>query len=131
MVLRKIFVVSILFFLLTVSSSAEEETVFDLGEIVVSGNVLGTFGVPYITEVTADDIETRLVKEGLPKEGTMACHTPWGELECVCGTVFWGVIAQPEGSLWGDDATTKKNGRELIVLYVRMVIGMFLITFLN
>lgn len=59
MVLRKIFLVTILLFLLTVSSSAEEETVFDLGEIVVSDDVLGTFSVPYITEVTSGDIESK------------------------------------------------------------------------
>ena len=59
MVLRKIFLTTFLFFLLAVSSLAEEEAVFDLGEIVVSGDVQSTFGVPYITEVTSSDIESK------------------------------------------------------------------------
>ena len=58
-------------------------------------------------------IESQLVENGLPKDGTWVCQTYAGEVTGVCGTVFWGVIAQPEGSLWGSSSTTKKNGREL------------------
>ncbi|MFC1666516.1 TonB-dependent receptor plug domain-containing protein [Candidatus Omnitrophota bacterium] len=58
MVLRKIFFALIFIFLLPVSSLAEEETVFDLGEIVISGDQEG-LGVPYITEVTSQDIESK------------------------------------------------------------------------
>jgi len=58
-------------------------------------------------------IEDRLEREGFPKDGTWACHTYTGELSGVCGKVFWGVIAQPEGSLWERGATTRKNGVEL------------------
>ena len=57
MVLRKIFFTLIFIFLLPVSSSAEEETVFDLGEIVVSNKEEG-LGAPYISEVTSQDIES-------------------------------------------------------------------------
>ncbi len=63
--------------------------------------------------VPIEVIENQLVEHGLPADGTWVCHTYAGEITGVCGTVFWGVIAQPEGSLWGNDATTKKNGREL------------------
>jgi hypothetical protein len=57
--------------------------------------------------------EQVLEGKGLPKDGTWVANTYMGELTGVCGTVFWGVIAQPEGSLWGKGSTTKKNGREL------------------
>ncbi len=63
--------------------------------------------------VPIEAIEDQLVKCGLPADGTWMCHTYAGEITGVCGTVFWGVIGQPEGSLWENDATTKKNGREL------------------
>ena len=58
-------------------------------------------------------IEDRLEREGFPKDGTWACHTYAGEMSGICGKVFWGVIAQPEGSLWERGATTRKNGVEL------------------
>ncbi len=58
-------------------------------------------------------LEQALEAKGLPKDGTWVANTYIGELTGVCGTIFWGVIAQPEGSLWGKGATTKKNGREL------------------
>ncbi|MFC1508143.1 TonB-dependent receptor plug domain-containing protein [Candidatus Omnitrophota bacterium] len=58
MVLRKIFFALILIFLLTGSSSAKEEPVFDLGEIVISSD-REDFNVPYITEVTSHDIESK------------------------------------------------------------------------
>ena len=58
-------------------------------------------------------IEDRLRKEGFPKDGTWVCHTYAGKLTGICGKIFWGVIAQPEGSLWEKNTTTRKNGVEL------------------
>lgn len=63
--------------------------------------------------VDIDLVSEQLVANGFPADGTCLCHTYLGELTGICGTVFWGVIGQPEGSLWQDGATTKKNGREL------------------
>jgi len=63
--------------------------------------------------VDIDAVSKQLVANGFPGDGTYNCCTYVGELTGVCGKVFWGVIGQPEGSLWQDGATTKKNGREL------------------
>jgi len=60
-----------------------------------------------------DTISRQLADNGFTPDGTSVCHTYLGELTGICGKVFWGVIGQPEGSLWQDGATTKKNGREL------------------
>lgn len=64
-------------------------------------------------QCTNQDLERELEANGFPKDGTWKCDTHFGELKGVVGKVFWGVIAQPEGSLWNRGATTKKNGREL------------------
>ena len=72
-------------------------------------------------EITIDDnfnVDTDLVSKqlaawGFSPDGISMCHTYVGELTGICGKVFWGVIGQPEGSLWQGGATTKKNGREL------------------
>jgi len=65
----------------------------------------------YNTDI--DSISKQLAANGFPPDGTCQCYTYVGELTGVCGKVFWGVIGQPEGSLWQNGATTKKNGREL------------------
>ena len=64
-------------------------------------------------ECPTELFEKALENKGFPKNGAWKCHTYAGELTGVCGIVFWGVISQPEGALWGRGATTKKNGREL------------------
>lgn len=64
-------------------------------------------------QCTSQSLERELEASGFPKDGTWKCDTHLGELKGVVGKVFWGVIAQPEGSLWNRGATTKKNGREL------------------
>jgi len=63
--------------------------------------------------VDMDLVSKQLVANGFPSDGTCVCQTYVGELTGICGKVFWGVIGQPEGSLWQNGATTKKNGREL------------------
>jgi hypothetical protein len=64
-------------------------------------------------QCTNQELEQELIANGFPEDGTWKCDTHFGELKGVVGKVFWGVIAQPEGSLWDRGATTKKNGREL------------------
>jgi hypothetical protein len=70
--------------------------------------------------VLADDyaVDMDLVKEalssnGLPSDGTWHCETYNGPMEGVCGNIFWGVIASVENSLWKEEATTRKNTRNL------------------
>ena len=64
-------------------------------------------------DIDIASVPEQLEANGFPADGTCTCHTYVGELTGICGTVFWGVIGQPEGSLWQDGITTKKNGREL------------------
>jgi len=64
-------------------------------------------------KVSMDQIKESLSSNGLPSDGTWHCETYHGPVDGVCGKVFWGVIASPENSLWSDDATTRKNTRNL------------------
>ena len=77
----------------------------------LSGEVVQV--VPDEYQCSMKGLGIALESKGFPKDGTWQCNTYMGELTGICGTVFWGVIAQPEGSLWGRGATTRKNGREL------------------
>jgi len=64
-------------------------------------------------EVSMDQVKESLSSNGLPSDGTWHCETYHGPIDGVCGNIFWGVIASPENSLWSDDATIRKNTRNL------------------
>lgn len=59
------------------------------------------------------EFESKLVREGYPKDGTWECRTYAGNLKGVCGKVFWGVTKDVEDQLWDYSDTTRKNGRDL------------------
>jgi hypothetical protein len=89
----------------------------NFGQILeaLTNNITGGKKLTINDDYTADmnAVAKQLEGYGFPPDGTCLCHTYVGELTGICGKVFWGVIGQPEGSLWQDGATTKKNGREL------------------
>jgi len=89
----------------------------NLGQILeaICNNITDEKGIvlPDNYECPMELLEEALEKKGFPKDAAWICNTYAGELTGVCGTVFWGVISQPEGALWDRGATTKKNGREL------------------
>jgi len=64
-------------------------------------------------EVPMEMVKQSLAGNGLPSDGTWHCETYNGPAEGICGEIFWGVIASVENSLWKNDATTRKNTREL------------------
>ena len=64
-------------------------------------------------EVSMDQVKESLSSNGLPSDGTWHCETYHGPIDGVCGNIFWGVIASPENSLWSEDATVRKNTRNL------------------
>lgn len=69
--------------------------------------------IPDNAETTMETVENKLVKNGCPKDGARKCHTYAGVLDCVCGTVFWGVTKDVEDQLWDRNDTIKRNGRDL------------------
>jgi len=64
-------------------------------------------------EISMDTVKAALSGNGLPSDGTWHCETYVGEVEGVCGTIFWGVIASVENSLWDNGATVRKNSSDL------------------
>jgi len=64
-------------------------------------------------EVEQDVVKTVLTGNGLPSDGTWHCETYHGPIVGICGDIFWGVIASVENSLWNEEATIRKNTRDL------------------
>jgi hypothetical protein len=58
-------------------------------------------------------VKESLKNAGFPEDGTWFCETYVGPLTGVCGEVFWGVIGSVENSLWSDEATVRRNVRDL------------------
>lgn len=69
--------------------------------------------IPDEASTSVEKIEDRLLAEGYPKDGCWACHTYVGELEAICGKVFWGVTKDVEDQIWDYGDTIRRNGREI------------------
>jgi len=57
-------------------------------------------------------IKTRMAKEGMPEDGTCELetkHTGSGRARAICGWVAWGLLKEPEDSLWGRTEVSKYN----------------------
>ena len=63
--------------------------------------------------VDINELENKLEQQGFGKGGTWKCHTYVGEMDCVAGTVFWGVTHAVEDMLWDKNDTVVVNGRGL------------------
>lgn len=47
-----------------------------------------------------DNVKAALKKEGLDEDGVSEIKTRWGTFKTLCGWVFWGIIREPEDSVW-------------------------------
>ena len=45
----------------------------------------------------------------LPRDGKWACETTYGNIEGICGEVFWGVTANVENNIWHDSEIQTEN----------------------
>lgn len=64
-------------------------------------------------ETSVKSVENALETAGYPKSGTFMCKTYAGEVEGICGDVFWGVSKEPEDQIWTGKDTLRENGRGL------------------
>lgn len=60
-----------------------------------------------------EEIESGLERRGFKKDGTWICKTYAGEVNAVCGKVFWGCIKTPEDQVWKPEDTSVRNGKEV------------------
>jgi hypothetical protein len=72
--------------------------------------------------VLADDaapsverMKKALVKAGYPEDGICMMDTPFGNLQGICGRMFWGVTKDPEDQSWDERRTDRTNNRDLRV----------------
>lgn len=64
-------------------------------------------------EVPMEFVNQVLNANGLPSDGTWHTETYVGPMDGVCGEVFWGVVASVENSLWKEEATTRRNTKDI------------------
>lgn len=64
-------------------------------------------------EVSKENLGSALKAKGFPEDGTWMAYTYHGEMEGVCGEVFWGVSAAAENALWDKGDTMRRNSRGL------------------
>jgi hypothetical protein len=69
--------------------------------------------VPDDCEVTLEQVQEALKRNGLPEDGTSKVKTPWGEFRTLAGVVHWGVTKTPEEQLWEGCDTWVENQRGL------------------
>lgn len=60
-----------------------------------------------------ESVKSALRREGLPDDGCWMAETYYGQLEGICGEVFWGVTASAENALWDKGDTLRRNTRML------------------
>jgi len=65
--------------------------------------------IPDNYKVDISYVSKILKMNNLPEDGTWVCNTYMGELEGICGEVFWGVIASVENALWDENTTIKRD----------------------
>jgi len=65
----------------------------------------------YVTDI--QNVQTALVKNGLPSDGVWKIDTYCGEFEAIVGKMFWGVTKDPEDQLWEEDKPVRTNNRDL------------------
>lgn len=54
-------------------------------------------------------VKSALEKVGMPSSGVCDLKTQWGKFKAICGWVFWGLLKEPEDSLWEKSDVVRTN----------------------